>query len=401
MGDDHSVRLAVFAIALTIRLIAIEVSGANRTQFGDAADYIAHADVLCAEHRYPERGALPFFRAPGLPFFITAATACHPHNVRAVKYALAACDAGTCAIIASIALLLFPPRREGERAFPAWLAGIGAALHPIFIAGVCDVRSEPLFMFFLTLAMWLLLRERQVEAGVATALAALTRPSALLCIPLFALFRPRRALPLVAAAVLTLAPWTIRNLIRFHEPIVVNDAGGFSFWRGTAPETIAITNELDRAAYRDKANRFELFTVSAATQQIDRIAHSPTARSRAFRRLAFANIREHLGEEITYTLEKAWLYWRPWLNPQEYSARIVAASALFFIPLYVLGIVGLSGSPSLRRAIVIFFAAMWLAHLPYQIGLRLRIPFTDPLLLVFAASALCRGYARGRTAVTA
>ena len=383
-------RVAVFAIALVIRLIAIEVTGANRIAFGDARDYAAHAASICTEQTYPERGTLPFFRAPGLPFFIVAATACHPGSVRAIKYGLALCDALTCVLIASIALLLF-----GRCA--AWLAALGGTIHPVFIASVCDVRTEPLFMLLITLALWLLLLRREVPAGVTTALAALTRPAALLCIPLFALFRPRRAAAFAIAALLTLTPWTARNLIRFHEVIIINDAGGFSFWRGTAPETIAITNELNRAEYRDKAERFELNTVVAATQSVDRVAHSPAERSRAFRGLALRNIAGARREEALFTLEKAWLYWRPWLNPQEYSPRIVAASALFFIPLYILGAIGIASDRERRTAIIALFAVMWLAHLPYQIGLRLRLPFTDPLMLVFAASVLCKRYERADT----
>ncbi len=379
-------RLAIFAIALIVRIAAVELSGAERVAFGDGADYIAHAQSLCAEHAYPDRGNLPFFRAPGLPFFIAAVTGGHPSNIRAIKYALSIADSITAVIIAGIALLLF-----GEIA--GWLAGIGAALHPIFIASVCDVRSEPLFMLLLVAAIALLLNRKEAFAGVATALAALTRPSALLCIPLFAIFRPRRAVAFCIGAALTLAPWVVRNAVRYHELIVVNDAGGFSFWRGTAPETIDISNTNEPNAYREKALRFEVLTIAATAREIDAVASSPMSRSREWTRRALQNIRRNIGIEARFTLEKAWLYWRPWLNSQEYSRRVVAASLLFFVPFYLLGFMG-----ARRRAdVLIFFAAMWLAHLPYQMGVRLRLPFVDPLMLVLAASELCRRYARADT----
>src|SRR5439155_26800734 len=107
-----------------------------------------------------------------------------------------------------------------------------------------------------------------------------TRPSALLCIPLFALFRPRRALPLLIAAALTLAPWAVRNFVRYHELIVITDAGGFSFWRGSHPETIAITNEHDPAAYQREAWHFETQTVAENAREIEVLAHTPASRSR-------------------------------------------------------------------------------------------------------------------------
>src|SRR5262249_57731179 len=107
MVNLSSSKIAIGAIALVIRLIAIEFSGPDRVAFGDGPDYIAHAQSLCERQRYPDRGNLPFFRAPGLPFFIAAATACHPSSVRAIKYALALCDALTCVLIALIAFMLF------------------------------------------------------------------------------------------------------------------------------------------------------------------------------------------------------------------------------------------------------------------------------------------------------
>jgi 4-amino-4-deoxy-L-arabinose transferase-like glycosyltransferase len=378
MVSSYSARLAVFAIALAIRLVAIEATGANRVVFGDGPDYIAYAQSLCVQHQYPERGNLPFFRAPGLPFFIAAVTACHPTAVRAIKYSLAVCDALTCVVIASIALLLF-----GRVA--AWLAGLIGCIHPVFVASVCDVRSEPLFMLLLTLSIWLLLRRWEAWAGVAVALAALTRPSALLCIPLFALYRPRRAAALLVAAAVTLAPWAIRNFMRYHELILVNDASGFSVWRGSHPETIAIAHERDRNAYRERAMRFETRTIAATAREIDAVARTPASRSREWFRRGVASMRG----EFLFVAEKAWLYWRPWLNPMEYSRLITGLSALFFITLYALGAIGLMHYEK-RTVVLTFFVVIWLAHLPFQISMRLRVPFTDPLLIVFAASALIK-----------
>ena len=405
-------RLTLFAIALIMRLAAIELSGPNNTSFGDAADYIAHAKSLCERQVYPDRGNLPFFRAPGLPFFIAIVTACHPHEVRIIKYGLAACDAGSAVVIALIAVLLF-----GRVA--GWIAGIAAALHPVFIASVCDIRSEPLFMLLLTLAIYLLLRERERGAGVATALAALTRPSALLCIGLFALYRPRRAGALLTAAILTLAPWIARNYLRYGELIVVNDAGGFSLWRGSAPQTIALAHESNREAYGKRAWEFESGVITNIRVDIDRLATSPNERSREWRRRAIENIRRDPLTQVRWIGEKAWLYWRPFLSPMEYSKKVVIASTVFYLGFYavaVIGLVGLGVSRSrglavmalrdretarprnrserrLALAVVIFLVIMWLAHLPYAISMRLRVPFVDPLMITLAAGELCRRYA--------
>ncbi|MBV8519887.1 MAG: glycosyltransferase family 39 protein [Acidobacteria bacterium] len=375
-------RLAVFICALLVRLLAIELTGAARIDFGDAADYLATAQSVCAQHVYPERGNLPFFRAPGVPFFILAVTACHPSAARVVKYGLAACDA-----LSVLLIYLLTERLFSRRA--ALLAAILAAFHPFFVGAVTDIRSEPLFMAFLLLGFWLVVRGNPALAGAAIGLATLTRPTGLLVIPLLALFvfvRDRRgALALVAAAALTLAPWTLRNYLRFHELIVVNDAGGFNLWRGTHPELLRIVQLRDRDAFARGSQHFESVTVAETARIVDARAATPKTRDREWQRLALAQFRR---DPVRPTLWKAAAFWRPWLHPAEYGRAMVFLSAIVSIGLFVFGAIGLARTPDRRLAlaVVAFFVVMWLAHVPYIPTIRLRTPLVDPLLIVFSAS---------------
>jgi hypothetical protein len=72
----------------------------------------------------------------------------------------------------------------------------------------------------------------------------------------------------------------------------------------------------------------------------------------------------------------------------EYSPLLVAGSAAFLIPLYVLAAIGLWHRRSCLRPVLLFFATMWIAHIPFEVVMRFRVPFTDPLLIVFASFAL-------------
>jgi dolichyl-phosphate-mannose-protein mannosyltransferase len=388
-------RFAVFIFALVVRIAAIEGTGAETIAFGDGPDYVGAARSVCVEHVYPERGNLPFFRAPGLPFFIAGATGCEPSRTRAIKYGLAVCDALTVLLIYLIA--------RGNV-----IAALLAALHPFFVGAVTDIRGEPLFMMLLVLSIWLLLRGRPALSGIALGLATLTRPTGLLCIPLFAIFAASRekeahaktrrreergwksALFLLFAAALTLAPWTIRNYVRFHELIPVNDAAGFNLWRGTNPELLQIVVITDQAEFARRSLLFETQTVSAAAREVDARAKTPGARDGEWRRLAMENIRRDPGLAIRSTLKKIALYWRPWLHPAEHGWKAIVMSLVVTVGLYVFGAIGLWREPDRRLAlaVAVFFAAMWLAHAPYIPSMRLRIPLTDPLLIVFAASAL-------------
>lgn len=370
--------LALAALAFLIRIAAIAAIGFDRVEFGDARDYIDTAASLCESGAYPAQGNLPFFRAPGLPFFIAIATACHPRNIALIKIALAFVDSLTVALIVLLSFSVFRSPRA------AILAGLAAALYPLFIVSVTDVRSEPLFLFFMTLSLYGLATRRGAMSGSALALAALTRPVALIFVPLF-LTRTRRTAFLIALIV-TLAPWTLRNYARYGEFIVVNDAAGYSLWRGTHPEIARIYSIRDRGEFQRASIEFEQRFTTPMMQRIIASTASPRARSAAWRNAAIANVKAHPGLELRFALEKAWIYWRPWLNPQEYSSKIIIASGVLLIALYALGFAGIPRS--LLPWIASYFLLGWLAHIPHQVVMRFRYPLTDPLLLIAATHQL-------------
>jgi uncharacterized membrane protein YdjX (TVP38/TMEM64 family) len=271
-----------------------------------------------------------------------------------------------------------------------------AALHPFFIGSVTDIRTEPLFMLLLVGSMLALLHRNFAIAGVAIALAALTRPTGLLCVPLFALFAWRRAHVVLLAAALTLTPWIVRNELRFGELIAVNDAGGYNLWRGTHPEVLQIVETHDHAQFAERAVHFETHTATSAAQQIDAIAKTPATRDRAWRNLAMQQIRSDVPFALRSTLIKAAMYWRPWLHPAEYGPNAIVMSLLIILGLYLLGGLGMWMHPDRKLVAIVlaFFVVMWLAHVPYFPTIRLRTPLTDPLLIVFAAGPVMPLFAR-------
>ncbi len=396
-------RLAIFAVAFAVRVGAISVNGPGAVSFGDERDYLATASHLCREHEYPDRGTLPFFRAPALPFFIAATTLCQPERVVVVKVALAACDSGTALVLGEIAWLLFASSGA------ATVSALLAALNPFFILGVGDVRTEPLFMFFLTLGTWGFLKalgdgntRSALLGGGAFALAALTRPAGLVaiafagCTLLFArgIGKPRWASAgtLVLGAAVVLLPWIVRNAMRYHELIFVNDAAGFSFWRGSHPEMDRIMRIQDAADYRRAALAFETELTPAVARAIATPGRSPRERSRAWLYEGLANIDRDPAEAVGFACRKAWRFWRPWLDPREYGRAAVAGSAGLNILLYTLAALGLVGHWKRDRFVTIwvlgYFLVIWLAHIPHQVVMRFRIPFTDPLMIAFASAAL-------------
>lgn len=364
--------------------------------FGDARDYMAHARALCETGAYPERGNLPFFRAPLLPLFIAAVTGCSG-SVAAVKISLAIVDALTCVIVASLARTIWTSARA------AAIAGIAAAANPFFVVATTDVRSEPLFMLLLSGAIWSALRAGSraagAIAGVLIALAALTRPAALALIPLGAAFvfiathrsRRQRMLLFAGAVLVALLPWSVRNAVRYDALILVNDAGGYNLWRGTHPQLESLMRERSPEERRLGAIEFEAAGARLA-REIEQRWSTHGERQAAWRRLAIEEVRANPRAAFRFAALKAWMFWRPWLDPAEHSRVAVLVSGALNLLLYIAAAAGLvllwRREQKVAAVIVAMFLVAWLIHVPYQTVMRFRIPITDPLMIVLAAGAV-------------
>lgn len=118
-----------------------------------------------------------------------------------------------------------------------------AAIYPMLWAADVSLMSEGLYGALLVAALLAASYRQPVALGVLIALAALTRGEALvllvfLVIPLFwRQWRPM--LVTFAAFAVVLAPWTIRNLTTFDEPVLIsNNSNGI--WIGAnCPESYA------------------------------------------------------------------------------------------------------------------------------------------------------------------
>jgi 4-amino-4-deoxy-L-arabinose transferase-like glycosyltransferase len=396
--------MTVVAVALIVRLAAVGALGPCVINFGDGADYVKAATSVCSSGSYPDRSWLPFFRAPGLPFFVIAVTLCHTEMVWLVKAALALVDTMSVAIVFLLAEELFQDRRT------SLFSAAGAAIYPFFIAQSSDVRTEALFMFFFLTSIWLTLRvvrslvpHLALLAGVCASAAALVRPVGLVLLPLLAVTliylcaakknSPVRLLTWFAiGAAICLGPWVIRNDIRYHELILVNDAGGYNFWRGTSAEMAAIDRLADPQEFSAAATRFEDVTSPAIAREVEKAASTPSSRNREWCERAFATFAENPGAFGLRLARNAWVYWRPWLNPQNHSTVVVAASGLLGVSLYVFALMGWSLLWRRNRRLALWCAfctlLFWIMQIPFQVVSRFRIPITDPFLIFFAVALL-------------
>ena len=393
----------LFLLALAVRLAATAVVGFSTTRFGDARTYLFAASELAATGHYPRLTEPFYFRAPGYPFFLVAATLGHAERVTAAKVANGVLGSLVVPVLAALAGRLF--RRRGV----ALATGFAAAFHPGFVLLSTDVQSEPLFLLLLLCAGFLLLvavdrpsSNTALLAGAAVAAAALTRPSALVLAPLLAAslldgrYPPRARAHLAASALLgfflTLSPWTLRNWLVYREFLPVNDAAGSAFYQGNSAWMTRFYELRSLEQYRNwSAAMFD--DLDRQTRAVEAASGgSPTAKSRYFVQKVFEERRRDSAGWAGLMLRKAWDWLRPYPNRLFWPPWIVWTTGFFYTVLTILAAAGLVSSPraGVRRFVFAYLALTMASHLLFIVVWRYRIPYWDPVLLLYGTFGASR-----------
>jgi 4-amino-4-deoxy-L-arabinose transferase-like glycosyltransferase len=231
---------AIAAGGLAVRLIYTLALTPHLRGLGDAAFYHGLAQALGDGRGFvdPAFGTPTALHPPLFPLVLALPSALGLDSYNAHRVVVCLIGTGT---IVGVGLLA--RHVAGERA--GLLAAGVAALSPVLISADSAVMSETLLGLLVVLCALCAyrLRERPTAAravllGALIGLAALTRGEALLLVPLLLPWRrPKLAAALVAACVVTLAPWTIRNLSDFHKPVLLSTNEGGLLAGANCPST--------------------------------------------------------------------------------------------------------------------------------------------------------------------
>lgn len=228
----------LLVLALVLRLGYVAITPDYRI-VDDAHDYDLHARSIAAGHGFAHIGPGPSrataFRPPGYPYFLAGVYALSDTegaqtSRRVVAGRVANALVGT-VIVALVGLL---SAQLFDRRVALAAIALAAVYLPLILVGG-SLMSEPLFAVLLLGALTAAIQHRRsahrygwaVVAGVLGGLTILTRANAaILLVPLAVAVwdaRPRwsrRALAapaaLVAAALVAIAPWTVRNAVAFE-----------------------------------------------------------------------------------------------------------------------------------------------------------------------------------------
>ena len=360
----HSILIVTFLFAAAVRLIYVATLG------GDAS-FFAEADTglywSMSEH---PRDALfsTTDRMPLYPLFLAACRALFGAAPRAVAFLQALLDAGTCAMIARLALFVSRPAGIA--------AGILSACSATLIVYSAQMLTDTLTLFFLTAAFLLtaLFLQRPslamaAGAGLAAGLALAVRPAVALLLPAIAVLILARMIRLdfrravvcsalfcVVAAV-PVAPTVVRNYVYFDRFALTSQSGiALAIWiapmlqqrqDGTPYEvsvnkmTAAFDDAVKRApdAYRDPFQQSSLYTKLARAELA---SISPMTFIKAWIEGAATNLLAPaaLGDPRVRSMEKPSFFATPGQSMLERAMHYFKSSSVSFAIVIIAGVAG-------------------------------------------------------------
>lgn len=242
LGDR--VLLALVLAGLALRLGVAFAAWPDRTALGDEAEYFAVSERIA---RTGELETGHFVRPP-LYFLILAGIRMLPGPFLPAVFLLQGL-----ASVATGVLAYRTARRLGSRR-AARIAAAFLLLHPTLIAYAHLLWPETFFLLGVSLLFDQLTDLRPERAGRSVALGALTGLCMLLK-PVFGLFTPvlalwwvrrfgwtgaaRLAVVFGLATAVVIAPWVVRNQLRYGGSILLEDQAAYNLWIGNSPRPAA------------------------------------------------------------------------------------------------------------------------------------------------------------------
>jgi 4-amino-4-deoxy-L-arabinose transferase-like glycosyltransferase len=399
----------VLALALALRLAWALITRWHPMAADDAYFYDVTARALANGRGYIQPTGDPTANwPPGYPVVLATAYVLFGEKVIVAQLLNVALGTATVWLVYLI----------GRRLFGHWEALLGAgivACFPSLILYTGVTLSEITFTFLALLAIYLLIVEAQsgrprdlrllLGAGLVLGLAALTRGQALLLPLVLVPFWFRSGIPwrpiahklvvLALAMGCVLAPWTVRNLVQLHAPVLISTNAGVDFWIGHHESA---TGNFDYSVEFGLA-----LEVALSHPELDGAAREVRINNDGFRKgLAFA--ATHPAQELILPFKKFfWLYysdidgvrWNEGRGLQNFLPGLIregllALSDVYYFAVAGLVVIGVRRWFSLRdpgRLLLISLVAYWtFIHLVFFGSPRFHAPIM-PIVALLAGLA--------------
>jgi 4-amino-4-deoxy-L-arabinose transferase-like glycosyltransferase len=388
--NSFRARLAgIVALGVALRLVHILAIAPSTASFTDGYFFHWVGKAVADGHGYVNPTEV-FFRGHSV------ATATHPPLytlviAAATKLGITGDEAqrslGCLFGAGTIALVGLLGRRVAGEAV-GLLAAALAACYPLLIAADGALMSETLYGLLIAFVLLLAYRLRDepsawraVALGAAIGLATLTRPEALLLLPLLLFARWRWLAIACLATALVVLPWTIRNWAAFDRRVLISTNDGVTLAGSNCPATYH---------GRDTGS----FTTTCIARA--RFPGNEARQAAVYRSDAASYAGDHIGRVpvvVAVRVLRLWGLYQPTRLAYDAQNRRLAVQEAGVLFSYVLIPFAVFGAVVLRRRrepVSILLAPILLVTITCALtygGLRLRHAAEIPLVVLAATGA--------------
>jgi hypothetical protein len=365
-----------------------------RTPPGDPDNYLVLARSLAEGRGFASFDGPTAYRPPLYPIALAPGVALFGNTPTAWVAGLHLLLGGAAIILTGLAA-----RNWGMTDRSALLAMVVVALDPVLVSQCRGVMTEAMAAALVAGLLALARPSPRIRSsawlGLVGGLASLCRPSLLPAAALIALLmaigspgrwpaRLARASAMIAALVLTLAPWAIRNAVVVGEPVWTTTHGGYTLLLANNP------------AYYDDVVDGPMPVWSGPNQRrwFEEVTRMGEGRSepeadRLFRQEAMRVIADRPGDFARSTLGRLGRFWAIAPSPAVYPGPLRWGTAAWTLPLWLLLLAGLTRIGNWRWPRVAatgVVLALTAVHSVYWTDLRMRAPILPAIALVVAGS---------------
>jgi 4-amino-4-deoxy-L-arabinose transferase-like glycosyltransferase len=393
--NERAFRLGLLVIVGLAILLRAAVMARGDAAFDDPDNYLPLARSIAAGGGFAHKGKPTAYRPPLYPLILAPVVKLAEADSRlSIAIPHLALGAGA-VIMTAVAAMGFGLSRQR-----ALLAAFVTACDPVLVSQSRSVMTETPAAFLVALALAGLSRPGYSGAllgGLGFGLAGLCRPSILACAALVIvallvsrpaplMTRIARCLTLLGTLMLVLAPWTLRNLAIFGEPIATTTHGGY---------TLALAN--NPVYYRQVLNgpAGAVWSGDEQWQWWDSVNTSTAGMSepdadRYLARAAWRLAREQPVDFLRAGCARLGRFWGVAPASAIYSTTIRWLTILWTVPLWILLAAGALTANAWRWPRVTALATvvgLMCVHAVFWTDMRMRAPIV-PAIAIIAAGAV-------------
>jgi 4-amino-4-deoxy-L-arabinose transferase-like glycosyltransferase len=280
------------------------------------------------------------------------------------------------------------------------LSAIGVALYPVFIFYATKLVPTTFFMFFLSLSIFLILKDRRPGflflSGAILGFTILCDPVAFMVIPALVLwwlvikkYDFKKLIIIISISFLILIPWTVRNYLVHRHFVPVTTQFGLSFWLGNNLNATGT----DYFRVNPESRDDYIFMLENLPENIrDSLSNiDEVARSRYYMKEGINFIRENPFRSFKLFMKKFYYYW--WFAPQSiYVSKDIERYGflikIFYLPILLTGGIGFIFSRKYIKdtsfLLMIIFSISSLYIIAHVGLIRYRV-ILEPYLIIFAS----------------